>query len=325
MSTIKASDISSGKIRALSKAITLSESKKAEHQKEAQALIEELLPLTGKTIRIGISGTPGVGKSTFIEALGLHLTGLGKKVAVLAIDPSSPVSGGSILGDKTRMERLSQEANAYIRPSPTSGTLGGVAQKTREAMLLCEAAGFDVILIETVGVGQSEFAVSDMVDLFTVLLLPGGGDELQGIKKGIIEVSDYILINKAEGENLGRAQTTQSEYLSAMNIMSRSSVWKPRVKLISALENSGIKEYWNDVLEYIELTKTDDYLVNKRLNQNKKWLNNLFFEMIKSKISQDPELQKSFKELEHGVIQNKSTPFKSAEKMLKLLFTSHIN
>ncbi len=325
MSTIKASDISSGKIRALSKAITLSESKKAEHQKEAQALIEELLPLTGKTIRIGISGTPGVGKSTFIEALGLHLTGLGKKVAVLAIDPSSPVSGGSILGDKTRMERLSQEANAYIRPSPTSGTLGGVAQKTREAMLLCEAAGFDVILIETVGVGQSEFAVSDMVDLFTVLLLPGGGDELQGIKKGIIEVSDYILINKAEGENLGRAQTTQSEYLSAMNIMSRSSVWKPRVKLISALENSGIKEYWNDVLEYIELTKIDDYLVNKRLNQNKKWLNNLFFEMIKSKISQDPELQKSFKELEHGVIQNKSTPFKSAEKMLKLLFTSHIN
>jgi len=180
MSTIKASDISSGKIRALSKAITLSESKKAEHQKEAQALIEELLPLTGKTIRIGISGTPGVGKSTFIEALGLHLTGLGKKVAVLAIDPSSPVSGGSILGDKTRMERLSQEANAYIRPSPTSGTLGGVAQKTREAMLLCEAAGFDVILIETVGVGQSEFAVSDMVDLFTVLLLPGGGDELPG-------------------------------------------------------------------------------------------------------------------------------------------------
>ncbi|EQC46795.1 methylmalonyl Co-A mutase-associated GTPase MeaB [Bacteriovorax sp. Seq25_V] len=325
MSEIKASDISAGKIRALSKAITLSESKKPEHQKQAQALIEELLPHTGNTIRIGISGTPGVGKSTFIESLGLHLTSLGKKVAVLAIDPSSPVSGGSILGDKTRMERLSQEPNAYIRPSPTSGTLGGVAQKTREAMLLCEAAGFDVILIETVGVGQSEFAVSDMVDLFTVLLLPGAGDELQGIKKGIIEVSDYILINKAEGENLGRAKSTQSEYLSAMNIMSRSAVWKPRVKLISALENSGIKEYWEDVLEYIEVTTKYDFLKNKRLNQNKKWLNSLFLEMIKSKISENPKLQSEFKKLESNVVQNKSTPFKSAEKMLELLFTSDLN
>jgi LAO/AO transport system kinase len=309
-----------GKIRTLSKAITLSESKKPEHQVEAQALIETILPETGKAIRIGISGTPGVGKSTFIESLGVFLINKGLKVAVLAIDPSSPLSGGSILGDKTRMEKLSQLDNAFIRPTPSSGTLGGVAQKTREAMLLCEAAGFDVILVETVGVGQSEFEVADMVDFFTVLLLPGGGDELQGIKKGIIEISDCILINKSEGENLNRAQTTQREYLSALHIMHSDDQWNTKVELISAIESQGLDNYWNIVNEYIDQSKESGFLENKRVNQNKKWLNSLFFEFIKSRVDNNPELQKQWKESEKEIENNRATPFASAKRMLDLIF-----
>ncbi|EQC44146.1 methylmalonyl Co-A mutase-associated GTPase MeaB [Bacteriovorax sp. DB6_IX] len=310
----------SGKMRTLSKAITLSESKKPEHQEQAQKLIESILPDTGKSIRIGISGTPGVGKSTFIESLGVYLINKGHKVAVLAIDPSSPLSGGSILGDKTRMEKLSQLDNAFIRPTPSSGTLGGVAQKTREAMLLCEAAGFDVILIETVGVGQSEFEVADMVDFFTVLLLPGGGDELQGIKKGIIEISDCILINKSEGENLNRAQTTQREYLSALHIMHSDDHWNTKVELISALESSGLENYWNIVNEYIDQSKDNGFLDKKRVGQNKKWLNNLFFEFIKSRVENNPELQAQWRESEKEIEKNQATPFASANRMIKLLF-----
>jgi len=309
-----------GKIRTLSKAITLSESKKPEHQKEAQELIETILPHTGKSIRIGISGTPGVGKSTFIESLGVYLINKGHKVAVLAIDPSSPLSGGSILGDKTRMEKLSQLDSAFIRPTPSSGTLGGVAQKTREAMLLCEAAGFDVILVETVGVGQSEFEVADMVDFFTVLLLPGGGDELQGIKKGIIEISDCILINKSEGDNLNRAQTTQREYLSALHIMHNDDQWNTKVELISAIESSGLDNYWSIVNQYIDGSKESGFLDSKRVNQNKKWLNSLFFEFIKSRVDNNPELQAKWKESEIEIEKNQATPFASANRMIDLLF-----
>ncbi|OIQ15728.1 MAG: ATPase/protein kinase [Bacteriovorax sp. MedPE-SWde] len=310
-----------GKMRTLSKAITLSESKKVEHQAEAQSLIESILPHTGKSIRIGISGTPGVGKSTFIESLGVHLINKGHKVAVLAIDPSSPLSGGSILGDKTRMEKLSQLENAFIRPTPTSGTLGGVAQKTREAMLLCEAAGFDIILIETVGVGQSEFEVADMVDFFTVLLLPGGGDELQGIKKGIIEISDCILINKSEGENLNRAQTTQREYLSALHIMHNDDQWNTKVELISAIESAGLDNYWSLVNEFIDQSKESGFLDNKRVNQNKKWLNSLFFEFIKNRVDNNPALQTEWKKAESNIEDNQATPFAAAKKMIDLLFT----
>lgn len=323
MSDVKASDILNGKIRSLSKAITLCESKKPEHKILAEKLIEELLPATGKSLRIGISGVPGVGKSSFIETLGLFLIDQGHKVAVLAIDPSSPISGGSILGDKTRMEKLSQSDKAFIRPTPTSGELGGVAQKTREAMLLCEAAGFDIILIETVGVGQSEFSVSDMVDIFTVLLLPGGGDELQGIKKGIIEIADSILINKSEGDNLIKAQTTQAEYTSALNIVSRNSFFKTKVRLISALNNSGVKEYWEDVLAFKEKAQNENYITNKRINQNKKWLKSLFFELIQNKIQSNESLQNEWKKLENELSSNKVTAYTCAHKMLDILINDN--
>lgn len=319
MGLINHEDILAGKIRSLSKAITLCESKKPEHKLEAEALIEKLLPHTGNSIRIGISGVPGVGKSSFIETLGLYLISLGHKVAVLAIDPSSPISGGSILGDKTRMEKLSQSDKAFIRPTPTSGELGGVAQKTREAMLLCEAAGFDVILVETVGVGQSEFSVSDMVDIFTVLLLPGGGDELQGIKKGIIEVADLILINKSEGDNQLRAQTTQAEYTSALNIVSKNSFFKTKVRLISALNNIGISEFWEDVHSYKEKAEQENVFSNKRNKQNKKWLKSLFFELIQNKIATNDNLQTQWKELEERLSENKLTAYSCAHKMLDIL------
>ena len=221
--------LQNGDRRTLAKAITLIESSNRDHQKEAQSIIQSILPSTGGSFRIGISRPPGVGKSTFIEAFGKELTSRGLKIAVLAVDPTSPLSGGSILGDKTRMEELSQDPKAFIRPSPSSGSLGGVAFKTREALLLCEAAGFDIILIETVGVGQSEYEVADLVDYFTLLMLPGGGDELQGIKKGILELADLIVVNKADGTNKQNAETTKNDYQSAFNLMS-----KPRRKCRSS-------------------------------------------------------------------------------------------
>ena len=218
-----------GNRRTLAKAITLVESKLDAHREQAQAILQAALPHTGNSVRIGISGPPGVGKSTFIEAFGLHLVEQGKRVAVLAVDPSSPLAGGSILGDKTRMESLSRSPAAFIRPSPAEGALGGVAQKTRESMLLCEAGGYDVILVETVGVGQSEFAVAGMVDFFMVLMLPGGGDELQGIKKGIVELADALVINKADGDGQLLARQTRQQYTSAMNLLRHTSFWTPRV------------------------------------------------------------------------------------------------
>ncbi len=311
----------SGDIRTLSKAITLSESTLPSHQEESNKLIEQILPHTGKSKRIGISGTPGVGKSSFIEKLGLYLIDQGLKVAVLAIDPSSPVSGGSILGDKTRMEELSHRAQSFIRPTPSSGTLGGVAQKSREAMLLCEAAGFDIVLIETVGVGQSEFEVKDLIDFFTVILLPGGGDELQGIKKGIIEIADTILINKADKANRDQANTTKLEYQSALHLLSQRSTWQPKVECVSAQENFGIDTYWDIVLEYYNSNKLQ---INKnRSEQNKKWLSKLFYELIHNEIRNNKQTQKLWDRANEEVSNNISTPIIKARELFKSFIDSY--
>ncbi len=246
-----AHDIRAGDRAVLSRAITLIESKRADHRRAAAALTQTLLDATGKAVRVGITGAPGVGKSTTIDALGSMLTGESRKVAVLAVDPSSRRTGGSILADKTRMAHLANDANAFIRPSPASGTLGGVAAKTRETMLLCEAAGYDVVLVETVGVGQSEIAVADMTDFFLLLMLPGAGDELQGLKKGVVELADMIAVNKADGDNLIRAKAAAAEYRAALHILSpRSPTWSPPVITYSALKGDGIAELWANILDH---------------------------------------------------------------------------
>lgn len=311
--------LQSGNIRTLSKFITLIESKKPEHQKDAQELLNKVLPLTGKAIRIGISGTPGVGKSTFIEALGLHLISKGLRVAVLAIDPSSPLSGGSLLGDKTRMEKLAQEKDAFIRPTPTSGNLGGVALKTREVMLACEAAGYDVILIETVGVGQSEYDVANIVDLFTVLLLPGGGDELQGIKKGIIELCDNIVINKADGDNKQKAHDTMVQYKSALGVIKTDQKIGANVMMSSALNNDGIESYWNT----IEKTygENQEKIEKKRKAQNQEWLKKLFNELLEYKVKQNPELNELWSNLNSNILNEVETPLSAAQKLIDKLFS----
>src|SRR5438477_6453953 len=237
----------------IARAITLIESRRSDHQKAARRLVQELLPLTGKAIRVGITGAPGVGKSTTIDALGTFLTSKGHKVAVLAVDPSSTRSGGSILADKTRMPGLSSDADAFVRPSPSSGTLGGVAAKTRESMLICEAAGYDVVLVETIGTGQSETMVADMTDFFLVLMLPGAGDELQGLKKGVIEIADMLAINKADGDNINRAKAAAAEYRGALQILNpRSPNWSTPVVTYSALTGAGIAELWAHVLDHRE-------------------------------------------------------------------------
>lgn len=273
--TIKtlATGLRGGQRRALARAITLIESSRADHQAQAEQLLEQLLPYTGRSIRLGISGVPGVGKSTFIEAFGLHAIGQGHRLAVLSVDPSSALSGGSILGDKTRMEYLSRHPAAYIRPSPAGRTLGGVARRTREAMLLCEAAGFDVIIVETVGVGQSETAVAEMTDMFLLLLLPGGGDDLQGIKRGIMELADLILVNKADGDLLPAARRAAADYSHALRMMQpRSKFWRPTVKLCSALEQQGISEAWQSVIDYRDTLDAAGEFSRQRQTQAKSWL-----------------------------------------------------
>src|SRR3954453_9234597 len=271
--TSLAADLRSGNRAALARAITLIESRRADHQASARELVQALLADTGKAVRVGITGSPGVGKSTTIDALGMNLIGQGHKVAVLAVDPSSSRTGGSILGDKTRMARLAADENAFIRPSPASGTLGGVAAKTRETMLLAEAAGFDVVLVETVGIGQSEITVADMTDFFLVLMLPGAGDELQGLKKGVVELADMVAVNKADGDNIKRANAAAAEYRGALHILSpRSPSWTPPVMTYSALTGARTPDLWQHVVSHrAQLTESGEFAA-RRSEQQVKWM-----------------------------------------------------
>lgn len=306
-----------GNRRSLAKAITLTESKLERHRDEAQALLEQILPHTGKSIRIGITGIPGVGKSTFIEAFGLHLIRQGHKVAVLAVDPSSPITGGSILGDKTRMEVLSQQENAFIRPSPSGGALGGVAQKTREAMLLCEAAGYDVIIVETVGVGQSEYEVAGMVDFFLVLMLPNAGDELQGIKKGILELADAIAVNKADGSNRNLAQQTQRHYQNALGILQHNSFWRPEVMLCSALEGGNIDAIWQMISKFKQKSTEVGHFERNRALQNKEWMWRLVHELIDRRLKRDQRARALYEEMQLKVTQGETTPYIAAHRIVE--------
>jgi len=321
-----------GQRRALAKAITLVESKLDQDRESAQNMLNMLLPYTGKSIRIGISGVPGVGKSTFIEAFGRYLISLNKKVAVLAVDPSSPLRGGSILGDKTRMEKLSREPNAFIRPSPSEGALGGVAQKTRETLLLCEAAGYDVILVETVGVGQSEYEVASMVDFFLVLMLPNAGDDLQGIKRGILELADALVINKSDGENAHFADQTKCHYQNAFHLLSNKgkhdSFWKPQILTCSALKNTGITEVWGMICDYEEKSKSKKHKADpqaqtlfslKRAQQNSQWLSSLIRDMLEQKLKHDTQVQTQLPQLKQAVLENRITPYSAAKKIIDLL------
>ena len=312
--------LNQGNRRALAKAITLVESKKLEHRAQAQELLEAVLPNTGNSIRVGITGIPGVGKSTFIEAFGQYLISQGKRVAVLAVDPSSPIAGGSILGDKTRMEMLSRSNDAFIRPSPSEGSLGGVALKTRETMLLCEAAGYDVILVETVGVGQSEYEVASMVDFFMVLMLPNAGDELQGIKKGIMELADALVINKADGESINLATQTRRHYQNALHLLRHSSFWTPQVMTCSALRSENIEAVWGMISDYkVDATK-NGALAEKRARQAKEWMNKLLHEMLDIKLKENPKIKALLPELNHKVTHGETTPFLAAQRIVELLF-----
>ncbi|MDH7444449.1 methylmalonyl Co-A mutase-associated GTPase MeaB [Aquimarina sp. 2201CG14-23] len=303
----------------LSKGITLVESTQKKHSKKAQLLIEKCLPYANKSIRIGITGVPGVGKSTFIEALGNLLINKGKKVAVLAVDPSSTISGGSILGDKTRMESLVRSPQAFIRPSPSGNSLGGVAQKTRESIILCEAAGYDIIIIETVGVGQSETAVHGMVDFFLLLKLAGAGDELQGIKRGIIEMADAIVINKADGDNLKRAREAKNQFRKALHLYPLAdSSWSPEVLTCSAIENLGIEDVWKLILKYLAITTKNDFFEKNRIQQNKFWLLQTIEEQLKNSFYNDPKIKDVLSEQIAAVQQHKITPFAAAKYLLKL-------
>ncbi|MBA53127.1 MAG: methylmalonyl Co-A mutase-associated GTPase MeaB [Pseudomonadales bacterium] len=306
-----------GNRRSLAKAITLTESKLDQHRDQAQTLLEQILPHTGNSIRIGITGIPGVGKSTFIEAFGLHLIKQGHKVAVLAVDPSSPITGGSILGDKTRMEVLSQQENAFIRPSPSGGALGGVAQKTREAMLLCEAAGYDVIIVETVGVGQSEYEVAGMVDFFLVLMLPNAGDELQGIKKGILELADAIAVNKADGSNRNLAQQTQRHYQNALGILQHNSFWRPEVMLCSALEGGNIDAIWQMISKFKQKSTEVGHFERNRALQNKEWMWRLVHELIDRRLKRDQRARALYEEMQLKVTQGETTPYIAAHRIVE--------
>src|SRR5689334_1654265 len=315
-----AAEVRGGSRRALAKAITLVESTRADHQRAAQRLLELLLPQTGRAVRVGVSGVPGVGKSTFIEAFGLHLIGLGKRVAVLAVDPSSARSGGSILGDKTRMPRLSAAPEAFIRPSPSTGSLGGVARRTREAMLVCEAAGYDVVIVETVGVGQSEVAVASMVDFFLVLMLPGAGDELQGIKKGIIEIADALAVNKCDGDNVPRAQRAAAEYRAALRLFRHASPnWDPPVLTVSALEGRGMDEVWATIAAHREKLGATGELVRKRREQQQAWLWSMLRDGLERQFLARPDVRRLLPELEAAVGDGRLTATAAATRLLALL------
>jgi len=306
--------------RMLAKTITLTESLLPEHRELSAAILDRLLPYTGTATRLGISGVPGVGKSTFIESLGMMLIRKGLRVAVLAVDPSSTRSGGSIMADKTRMEKLSLEEKAFIRPSPTEGTLGGVARKTREALLICEAAGFDVVIVETVGVGQSEVRVASMVDFFLVLMLAGAGDELQGIKKGILELADAIVINKADGDNIEKARQAKKAYENALCLLAPSSPsWNPPVLTCSAKEQTGIETIWNTVLDHREkLTATGEFN-QKRRQQSIDWMWVLVEEGLKMRFNSNGKVHAQLPKIQQAVECGEMTPTAGAGELLALL------
>lgn len=308
-------------ITLLSQAITMVESSLPQHVELAQQLIERCLPYAGKSIRIGLTGVPGAGKSTFIEALGSTITAQGHKLAVLAIDPSSERSKGSILGDKTRMETLSSDPNAFIRPSPSAGSLGGVARKTRETIVLCEAAGFDVIFIETVGVGQSETAVHSMVDFFLLLMLAGAGDELQGIKRGIMEMADIIAINKADGSNKERAKLAKAEFQNALHLFPPSeSKWIPKAVTCSAIEKTGISEIWSEILKFVGQTQQNGYFNYRRNQQAKYWMYETINEELKNNFYNNEQTQQSIAEIEKLVTENRVSSFIAAQQLLNIYF-----
>jgi LAO/AO transport system kinase len=313
------SGIVAGNRTVLSQAITLIESSKQEHYDMAQEIIENCLPYIARSVRIGITGIPGAGKSTFIEAFGLYSTSIGRKLAVLAVDPSSEHTKGSILGDKTRMEKLSIHPNAFIRPSPSAGTLGGVARKTRETIILCEAAGFDTILVETVGVGQSETAVHTMVDFFLLLMLAGAGDELQGIKRGIFEMADAIAITKADGMNKTQAENARNLFQNAMNLFPiTQSGWKPKVLTCSALLDTGIKELWDIIQEYINHTKETGYFEEFRKQQAVKRMDDTISEFLNNSFYGNEEVKSHRSELERRLYNGTITSYKAAMELLKI-------
>jgi LAO/AO transport system kinase len=313
--------ILSGNISALSRAITVVESTNPAHLEKANEVITACLPHANQSIRIGITGVPGVGKSTFIEAFGKYLTALGKKVAVLAVDPSSTISHGSILGDKTRMEELVKDKNAFIRPSASGENLGGVARKTRETIILCEAAGFDTIIIETVGVGQSETAVHSMVDFFLLLQISGAGDELQGIKRGIMEMADAIVINKADGDNVRKAKLAKTEFNRALHLFPmKPSGWMPTVATCSAITSVGIDAVWNTISEYLELTASNNYFVEKRRDQNQYWLMETINAQLQSNFYNDEAIQKLLNQNKKAVQNNEISPFAAAQFLLEKYF-----
>lgn len=313
-----ANDIRAGNRRGLARGITLAESTRADHREAAVALVEELLPATGNSIRIGISGPPGVGKSTFIEAFGLEIIRQGHRPAILAIDPSSQRSGGSILGDKTRMEELSRAPEAFIRPSPSGGTLGGLARRTREALLLCEAAGFDVIIVETVGVGQSETAVAELVDLFLLLVPPGGGDDLQGIKRGIMELADLVVVNKADGDMAKVARRTASDYGHALHLMRpRWDGDTAKVLLASALEGVGIAEVWEAIVEMATSAHASGYRDRHRADQARAWMWSEIREELMSRLLSTEAIQEAIAKVEEQVVAGEITPASGADAILR--------
>lgn len=313
-----ADGVRSGNIRSLAKAITLIESRNPEHSSQAADLLDNLLPDSGKSVRVGISGVPGAGKSTFIEALGMQLLDQGHKLAVLAVDPTSQLSGGSILGDKTRMEELARQKNAFIRPSPSGDTLGGVARKTRETMLLCEAAGYDVIIVETVGVGQSEVTVASMVDFFLLLQLPNAGDELQGIKKGVMEIADAIIVNKAEGDNRPKAELARQQYENALHLLKpKSHHWIVPAMLCSALHNQGIEDIWDTILKFVNTMKECHEFETKRRLQANDWMWTLVQEDLKELFRNDKNVASMLDQVQAGVLNGTTAPGAAARRLLE--------